>query len=192
MLAFKLASAKQQTPGVSCQVSHMPPPASLCVAGDASTSARFGHAKRAPLNLGVRPVQTRLVAMHMPPMRTLPLRLGAGSLGLLLGLPLGLVFALLATALSQAEHLSMATWVFSTGGALFAACFLFPDSALQAFPWLVHFLLGAIPNSQNWKKHAGLLPNEQTPPRFHCAFRIGIVAAVILAGIFSYMAVNPT
>src|SRR3989344_1440421 len=30
-------------------------PALLGVAGDASTSARFGHAKRAPLNLGVRP-----------------------------------------------------------------------------------------------------------------------------------------
>jgi hypothetical protein len=27
MLAFKLASAQQQTTGVSCQVSHTPPPA---------------------------------------------------------------------------------------------------------------------------------------------------------------------
>ena len=130
--------------------------------------------------------------MRTHPTGTLPLRVGAGSLGLLLGLPLGVVFALVATAFSQAEHVSFATWVFSTGGALFAACFLFPDSALQAFPWIVHFLLGAIPNSQNWKGHAGLLPNELTPPRFRSAFRIGIVASVILAGIISYMAVTPT
>lgn len=129
--------------------------------------------------------------MHNSPPRTLPLRVGAGSLGLLFGLPLGFIVALVATPFLRTEQLSFATWVFSTGGAFFVACFLFPNTALQAFPWLVHFLLGAIPNTQNWKKHANLLPNQLTPPQFHSAFRIGIVASVILAGIISYMATAP-
>jgi hypothetical protein len=127
--------------------------------------------------------------MHNRPLRrTLLSRVGAGSLGLIFGLPLGLIVALVATLFSRNEQLSFATWVFSTGGAFFGACFLFPNSALKTFPWLVYFLLGSIPNAQNWKKFANLLPNEQTSPRLRSAFRIGIAASIILAGLLSYMA----
>lgn len=126
----------------------------------------------------------------LPNRKTLPFRLGAGALGLLIGLPLGLAAAFLGSAFLHTAHISFAVWVFSTSGALAIACFLCPDAALEALPWLIYFILGAIPNAQNWKKHAGLLPGTGTAPRLRSAFRIGIIASVIFAGVVAYMAIT--
>lgn len=122
------------------------------------------------------------------PRRTLSFRMGAGALGLLLGLPIGLAVALVGYAFPHVVNISLAGWIFSTSGALATASFLFPDAALAALPWIAYFFLGAIPNAQNWKKHSNLLPDRRIPSRLRSAFQIGVVASIIFAGLISYLA----
>ncbi len=122
--------------------------------------------------------------------RTLLLRIGAASIGLLVGLPLGLLVALVATLVQAIELMSFAGWIFSTATVIAVACFFAPHAPLQALPWVTYFFLGAIPNDQNWKKHAGLRPTELTEARYRFAFRVGIIFSIIIAVVISYMATN--
>lgn len=118
-----------------------------------------------------------------------PLRWGTAALGLLAGLPLGLLLGFVALGLRWWPGVPLAAWVFGTALGLAAVCLAAPGLALRAMPAAVSALLGALPDRSGWKNEAGLPPPD-TPPGLRWAYRLGTAAALVLAALVGWMAVG--
>jgi hypothetical protein len=110
-------------------------------------------------------------------------RLGAATLGVLIGFVIGFILAIVCVATGTLPEVSFAMWVFGTPALLAIVCFVSPAVAFCLFPGLAHFVAGAASTSASAltddpSRH-GLDPAASSGLKI--AFYLGVAAVVLWA-----------
>jgi hypothetical protein len=104
-------------------------------------------------------------------------KLAAGAIGLIVGLPIGVVVAIVGNFID--ESIPFALWVFSSAAALSITCATFSEKSIECLPHAISFVLGALPNASNWKIHHNLDPSKNGDIK-KISFKAGVVFSVCL------------
>jgi len=120
------------------------------------------------------------MATHDQPV-SLQTRLGAGALGLLLGLAAGFLLAVVCAATGWMRHLGFAGWVFGAGAGVALGCFAYPGVAFVLLPAVGHLVAGTMAASATRDEYELLQPDRTIPTWLRAVFSIGAVAATALA-----------
>ena len=127
-----------------------------------------------PLISNVRPHKVNQRRNRTP----IELHLGAGALGLILGLLAGFVVAIASAAIQVLTQIPFAGWVFGTGIGTALACAAYPRLAFILFPATASFAAGYIAASVDPEHQSQIEPDWTTPTWVRMVFHIGVIAAL--------------
>ena len=114
-------------------------------------------------------------------------RLGAAAIGILTGIVIGFMLAVLFTAIGAIPFVPFAGWVFGTPFVLACICFTRPVIAFALFPGLAHFFAGTAKAVVACEDFEVPSPEPGAPGSAKFAFYLGVAVAVLVVVAFSYI-----
>lgn len=113
-------------------------------------------------------------------------RCGAGCIGVLTGLVIGFMLAVLFAATATLPFVSFATWVFGTSAALAVLCFAWPATAFLVFPGLAHFFAGAAYGAVLSEDMEVPTQERRNSSSLRIAFYLGVAVAFLMTVAFHF------
>ena len=107
-------------------------------------------------------------------------RLGAAAIGVLTGVVIGLMLAVLFVFAGALPAVPFAAWVFGTPFVLAGICFSKPSIAFALFPGLAHFFVGAAEGLAAGENFEDLKPERSAPEYAKVVFYCGIAAGALI------------
>ena len=114
-------------------------------------------------------------------------RLGAAAIGILTGIVIGFMLAILFTVTETLPVVPFAGWVFGTSFVLAGICFVTPSFAFALFPGLAHFFAGTAKAVVAHEDLEFPSPEPGTSGGAKLSFYFGVAVAVLVLVAFRYL-----